>query len=96
MFWLIATLLIIFGLAFILLPLLGSFRTGSSDSRTKLNRSIYQAKVSELKADMDSGLLDENEYQHALQDLQHTLLDDAKAEESKPLVSRKSIGAVMV
>ena len=95
MFWLIATLLIIFGLAFILLPLLGSFRTGSSNSRTKLNRSIYQAKVSELKADMDSGLLDENEYQHALQDLQHTLLDDAKAEESKPLVSRKSIGAVI-
>ena len=95
MFWLIAILLIIFGLAFLLMPLLASFKPESDDSRTRLNRSIYQAKVSELKADMESGLLDEGEYQHALQDLQHTLLQDAEEEEAKPVISRRSMGAVV-
>ena len=95
MFWLIASLLTLFGLAFILFPLLTSIRTGPADSRTELNRSIYRAKVSELEADMDSGLLDEKEYQYALEDLQRTLLEDAHAGESKPVVSKKSIGAVI-
>ena len=95
MFWFIATLLIIFALAFILLPLLSTFRSGTTDSRTSLNRSIYQAKVSELKVDLESGLLDENEYEHALQDLQRTLLEDAETEDAKPVVSKKSISTVI-
>ncbi|MEM7304579.1 MAG: c-type cytochrome biogenesis protein CcmI [Pseudomonadota bacterium] len=96
MFWIIAVLLILLGLAFVILPMLSSHKTDHAPSRTSLNRSIYQAKVAELDADMESGLLDENEYQNSLHDLQQTLLEDANVQDSTPVYSGKSIVSVSV
>lgn len=89
-FVIFAVLLTMFGLFFIVMPLLSKQQQTSSDQREQLNRSIYLAKVDELEADLDKGLLDQDEYQLALNDLQKTLIDDVDDTQFSPFESRRS------
>ncbi len=77
-FWIITILLLIVSLAFVLYPLLKSRRNQVTVSREEINKAIYHGKVEDLQADLDKGLLDQDEYEHALADLQQTLLQDAQ------------------
>ena len=76
MFILFASLLTLLGLFFLLQPLLQTMTQSSQSKRDQLNQAIYHSKVDELSADLDKGLLDEEEYELALQDLQQTLVTD--------------------
>jgi cytochrome c-type biogenesis protein CcmH len=89
-FVVLAVLLTMFGLFFIVMPLLSKQQQTSSDQREQLNRSIYLAKVDELDADLDKGSLDQDEYQLALNDLQKTLIDDVDDTQFLPFESRRS------
>ncbi len=86
-FWLIVIILILLGLAFVLLPLLSSKNKNASVSREEINKAIYIGKVEDLQADLERNLLDKEEYEHALADLQQTLLQDADTQEVKPFRS---------
>lgn len=82
-FWVITILLLIISLAFVLYPLLKSRRNQTTVSREEINKAIYHGKVEDLQADLDKGLLDQDEYEHAFADLQQTLLQDAQGVEQK-------------
>ena len=64
----------------------------SQSKRDQLNQAIYHSKVEELSADLDKGLLDEEEYELALQDLQHTLVTDVTGEQYQPAQTRRMSG----
>ena len=81
-FWVIAALFVLVGLAFVILPLLRTHQKLGT-SRIEVNKAIYQSKVDELRLDLDNNLLDHDEYEHAVEDLQKTLLSDAEGQESK-------------
>jgi cytochrome c-type biogenesis protein CcmH len=86
-FWLVVIGLILLGLAFVLLPLLSAKNNTTYVSREEINKAIYLGKVEDLEADLERNLLDKEEYDHALADLQQTLLQDASIEEAKQLRS---------
>ncbi len=85
-FWMIAALLVFVGLVFVVLPLLRS-QNKSITSRVEINKSIYQSKIDELRSDLDKNLLDHDEYEHAVEDLQKTLLLDAEESDQKEVKS---------
>ena len=76
-FWLLAALLVSIALVFVLPPLFHTHERTGKMSRLDINRAIYQQKVADLAADLERGLLDQEEYENALADVQHTLLEDA-------------------
>ncbi len=79
-FWLVVIGLILLGLVFVLLPLLTKNNKNAYVSREEINKAIYIGKVEDLQADLERNLLDKEEYDHALADLQQTLLQDADTE----------------
>ena len=92
MFWIIVTVLIIAGLAFIVYPLLSSRKKGDVLSRSDANRALYHSKVEELQFDLEKGLLDQEEYEDSVADLQRALLTDVDANEKQELRSSKNFG----
>lgn len=95
-FWSVIVLLIIGALAFVLLPLLKSHDNNRSVAREDINKAIYLGKVEDLEADLDKGLLDQDEYQHALTDLQQTLLQDADTQQPTQTSSSNNIFVTLV
>jgi len=89
-FVILASLLTVFGLFFVVMPLLSKQQHVSSNQREQLNRTIYLSKVEELKVDLEKGLLDAEEYQLALNDLQKTLISDVDNLQSQPFRSQRS------
>ncbi len=83
-FWLVVIGLILLSLVFVLLPLLSTKNRTDYVSREEINKAIYIGKVEDLQTDLERNLLDKEEYDHALADLQQTLLQDADSEETKP------------
>ena len=94
MFWIIASALLLFGLAFIVVPLAASRHGRDEPSRSEANRSLYDSKVEELRFDLEKGLLDQSEYDDALEDLQRNLLIDIEEKESVEWKSGKSFGLI--
>lgn len=93
MFWVISAVFILLGLAFLVIPLM-STQAGQSVSRREFNRALYKDKVDELNADLDKGLLDQSEYNDAVEDLQYTLLDDVSDGQKNEFVSSKNYLAI--
>jgi cytochrome c-type biogenesis protein CcmH len=93
MFWIISAVFILLSLAFLVIPLI-SKQAGQGVSRREFNRALYQDKVDELKADLEKGLLDQSEYNDAVEDLQRTLLDDVNDEQKNEFVSSNNYIAI--
>ena len=74
-FWILAALLTVIALLFVLPPLLRSRRT-THVNRNDLNTEVIKDQLAELRADLETGRLDENAYNAARHDLQRELLDD--------------------
>lgn len=87
-FWAIAVILLLVGMAFVLFPLLRPRQHETTVTREEINKSIYYGKVEELQADLDKGLLDQDEYDFALADLQQTLLQDAEITQDQPVFQK--------
>ncbi len=71
--------LLALALAFILVPLLrGARRTGGTDPFS-VNRAIYQEQREELARERENGLLTEDQYREALEELKRRMLRDLAA-----------------
>ncbi|MBZ0106451.1 MAG: c-type cytochrome biogenesis protein CcmI [Sulfuricella denitrificans] len=94
LFWALFLLLIGVALAFILPPLLRrNVRTGQVD-RKAANIAIYHDQLAELKADLDSGELEPQQYQDARLEIEKRLSEDVPAEDVPVVVSQggRSVG----
>ena len=95
MFWIIATLLVLIGLAFVVYPLITAKQKENTASRIDANRALYRSKMEELEYDLQQGLLDQAEYDSSVEDLQKALLTDVEVEESRELYTSKSLGLIL-
>lgn len=84
LFWGGAIALVAIALAFVLPPLLRSRKAAGAAGRRDINIAVYRDQMRELEADRGSGLIPEDQYQAARQELELRLADDALAPESSP------------
>jgi len=82
-FWMLAALLVVVAMLFVIPPLLRKPRT-SGVQGDALNVQVIRDQVSELRADLEAGRLDETAYAAARRDLERELLDDVEAGETEP------------
>ncbi len=81
LFWIYATGLILFAMAFIVLPLLRShYKTGINAD--ELNLTVFKQQLAELDSDLEAGILDQEHYDAAKKDLEKELLTDVTGEPS--------------
>ena len=86
LFWLICAAFILIALAFILPPALQrseeSARKGD-DERKQANIAVYRGQLSELKADLENGIISEEQYAQDRDEIERRLLEDTKSEKSE-------------
>jgi len=75
-FWVVVVFLIIAALLFLLPPLLARASTQGEVGRDKLNIEITKDKIVELDADLRNGILSQDNYERARQELERSLLED--------------------
>ncbi len=75
-FWVVAACLIIAALLFLLPPLLTRGNTQREVVRDTLNVEIAKDKIAELDADLRTGVLSQDQYDRARQELERSLLED--------------------
>ncbi|MFQ5642578.1 MAG: c-type cytochrome biogenesis protein CcmI [Thiogranum sp.] len=79
-FWLLAIAMAILALVFTVPPLLRSRQRNTID-RDQLNTAVVKEQLAELRADLDSGKLDQAAYAAARHDLERELLDELDRDE---------------
>ncbi len=85
-FWLICALLLIVALV-IILPSLFAREPQADIDRKKINRAVFEKKLTELERDLEQDLIDQEQFQVAKTDLQRTLIDDLE-DQKQPIVSK--------
>ena len=79
LFWVICALLLVIALAFVLPPVLqrssGSQRE-IEDERKQANIAIYRDQLSELKADLQNGIVSQEQYAQDRDEIERRLLED--------------------
>jgi len=81
-FWMLAALLVVVAMLFVIPPLLRKPRS-SGVRGDALNVQVIRDQLSELRADLESGRLDQTAYAAARRDLERELLDDVEAGQSE-------------
>ena len=76
LFWVVAVFLIIAALLFLLPPLLMRGNGQREAVRDTLNVEIAKDKIAELDADLRTGVLSQDQYQRAREELERSLLED--------------------
>ena len=90
MFWLIAAVFVAIALAFVLPPLLQREPADFDDEDTETNVAVYRDQLSELDADLQSGIISAEQYQQDREEVERRLLTDVSEtpepvdENSKP------------
>lgn len=87
LFWLLCGLLIAIALAFILPPMLqrsDETLEKNNQGRRETNIAIYRDQLSELKHDLQNGLVSQQQYEQDREEIERRLLEDVKAAESTP------------
>jgi cytochrome c-type biogenesis protein CcmH len=87
LFWISTFACVAIALAFVL-PALLRPRTRAGKARREVNIAIYRDQLKELEADHANGLLPEEQYQAARQELQARLAEDALAADEAPAPGR--------
>jgi cytochrome c-type biogenesis protein CcmH len=87
-FWLTCAVLVAIALAFVIPPLLQSARKDPEHSDTEANIDVYRDQISELDADLQNGLISQEQYQHDRDEIERRLLDDVSI--ADPPVRKKS------
>lgn len=77
LFWGLAALGVLIALAFVLTTLLRARRPMTAAARRDINIAVYRDQLKELEADRSNGLISEEQYQNARQELELRLADDA-------------------
>ena len=91
MFWLLCATLVGIGLAFVLPPLLQrsekETETGETSGK-EANVEVYRDQLAELKSDLTTGLISEEQYQQDRQEFELRLLEDVDAADSAAVRSK--------
>lgn len=74
-FWILAAIMIAIALWFIVPPLL-SKHGAAGHTQDEANVAIYKERLQELQNDLDSGTLDQDQFEQARQELQRALAED--------------------
>ncbi len=95
-FWTVCAILILVALIIILPPLFAKEPKKGLD-RGKINRAVYDNKLSELDRDLSDDLIDRKQYEVAKHDLQRTLIDDIAGQKEQALKkSGKVLPAIII
>lgn len=87
LFWIGSVLLVLLAVLFVAVPLLrrkSAVGTGQGD-RDRANLAIFDERLAELKTDLDSGVLDVQQYQALKTELERSLLSDVSADSADEL-----------
>ncbi|CAN0326285.1 unnamed protein product, partial [Phaeothamnion confervicola] len=95
-FLLVAALLVVIALAWVLPPLWRVRQGGAGASGEASNLAILQDGMAELERDLKSGLLQEQQYQQAREDLERRALEEARAGVTAPQAQPHGRRAVAV
>jgi cytochrome c-type biogenesis protein CcmH len=82
LFWLICAVFILIALAFILPTALqhsGALDRKDEDERKQANIAVYRDQLSELKADLQNGIVSEEQYAQDRDEIERRLLEDTKS-----------------
>jgi cytochrome c-type biogenesis protein CcmH len=87
LFWIICAVFILIALAFILPPALQ--RSDKSDhkigeERQQANIAVYRDQLSELEADLQNGIISQEQYAQDRDEIERRLLEDTKSAKSEP------------
>ncbi len=94
-FWIICALFLIVALI-IILPALLAKKPQADVDRKKINRAVYEKKLTELELDKNNDLIDAEQFESAKADLQHGLLDDIEIQEEKQIKNRNKLVPILV
>lgn len=75
-FWIVAVLLLAAALLFLVPPLTSRNATELLLDRDEINVELYKDQLAELQSDLDSGVLSQDQFAQAKQDLERSLLED--------------------
>ena len=87
LFWVICAAFILFALAFILPPILQRSEESdreSEDERRNANIAVYRDQLSELEADLQNGIISQEQYAQDREEIERRLLDDTSTTSVKP------------
>lgn len=102
LFWVICAAFLLLALAFILPPALeraGEKEDKDQDERKQANIAVYRDQLSELEADLENGIMSQDQYAQDRDEIQRRLLEDAAGSASKgkvvvqPATSRSALYA---
>lgn len=98
-FWVVAVFLIIAALLFVLPPLLQRGAARKEAARDALNVEIAKDKLAELDRDVGIGVISQDQYERAKQEIERSLLEDVSVPNAAPASTHtpsNSISAVVV
>lgn len=75
-FWIVAVFFVIAALIFLIPPLIKGKKEQEVVERNKLNLAIYKDKLAEIEDDLRNGVLNQDQYDKARQELERSLLED--------------------
>jgi cytochrome c-type biogenesis protein CcmH len=79
LFWLICALFIVIAFAFVLPAALqrdDKSQPGAAEERKQANIAIYRDQLSELEADLQNGIVSQEQYEHDRDEIERRLLED--------------------
>lgn len=76
LFWLLATTMMLIALGLVITPLWRDHRRGTEPSSEAISVSLFRQRQTELKRELEAGLLNEQAYRQALTQLEQQLLQD--------------------
>jgi cytochrome c-type biogenesis protein CcmH len=83
-FWVICVSLVAVALAFVLPPLLQKTATAAENTDREANVAVYRDQINELEADLQNGIISEEQYAIDREEIERRLLDDVSVTSNKP------------
>lgn len=75
-FWIVCAVMVAIALAFVLPPLMDKSDNAAKDSSQEANVAVYRDQISELKSDLNNGLISSEQFQHDKDEIERRLLED--------------------
>lgn len=83
LFWVICVLFVVIALAFVLPPLLDKKADSGEGDRRAANIAVYQDQIAELEADLQNGIISNEQYQQDREEIEGRLLEDVAPKEKR-------------
>lgn len=96
LFWVICAALILIALAFVLPPVLQrseESKRETDDERKKANIAVYRDQLSELEADVQNGIVSEEQYAQDREEIERRLLEDIATTNTKKTAAPPPVSA---